>query len=64
MKVSRKRIFFHYNFYYNTLIKNQSEIIIRTTKGNYVSVRIGEISIKYWLDFTKAENENQYLTDI
>ena len=20
--------------------------------------------IKYWLDFTKAENENQYLTDL
>ena len=20
-------------------------------------------SVKYWLDFTKVENENQYLTD-
>ena len=20
--------------------------------------------VKYWLDFTKAENENQYLTDL
>ena len=20
-------------------------------------------SVKYWLDFTKAKNENQYLTD-
>ena len=31
-------------------------------KGNYVSVRIG---VKYGLpDFTKAENENPYLTDI
>ena len=35
-----------------------------TIKGNYVSVRIDYISVKYWLDFTKAENENQFLTDI
>ena len=21
-------------------------------------------SVKYWLDFTKAENENQYLTNL
>ena len=21
-------------------------------------------SVKYWLDFTKPENENQYLTDL
>ena len=21
-------------------------------------------SVKYWLDFTKAKNENQYLTDL
>ena len=29
-------------------------------KGNYVLVVI----VKYWLNFTKAENENQYLTDL
>ena len=37
---------------------------MQTIKGNYVSVRIGKISVIYWLDFTKAENENRYLTDI
>ena len=33
-------------------------------KGNYVLVRIGYILVKYWLDFIKTENENQYLTNI
>ena len=36
---------------------------MQTIEGNFVSVRIGLISIKYWLNFTKVENENQYLTD-
>ena len=37
---------------------------MQTIKGNYVSVRIGLILVKYQLIFTKAENENQYLTNI
>ena len=37
---------------------------MQTIKGNYVLVRISKILVIYWLDFTKAENENQYLTDI
>ena len=37
---------------------------MQTIKGNCVSVRIGYVSVKYWLNFTKAENENQYLTDL
>ena len=31
---------------------------MQTTKSNYVLVRTGQISVKYWLNFTKAENEN------
>ena len=27
-------------------------------RGNYVLVRIGQILVKYQLNFTKAENEN------
>ena len=37
---------------------------MQTIKGNYVSVRIGQILVEYWLNFTKAENEDQYLTDL
>ena len=37
---------------------------MQTIKGIYVSVRIGQISVKYWLDFTEAEDENRYLTNI
>ena len=37
---------------------------MQTIEGNFVSVRIGLISVKYWLNFTNVENENQYLTDI
>ena len=36
----------------------------QTIKLNYVSVRILQISVKYRLNFTKEENENQHLTDI
>ena len=32
-------------------------------KSNYVSVKIGYIQVKYRLNFTKAENKNQYLAD-
>ena len=34
---------------------------MQTIKGNY-KYQYG--SVKYWLNFTKAENENRYLTDI
>ena len=37
---------------------------MQTMKDNYLSVRIGQILAKYWLDFTKAQKENQYLNDI
>ena len=37
---------------------------MQTIKSNYVSVRIDSILVKYRLNFTKAENENQYLADI
>ena len=37
---------------------------MQTIKGNYVLVSIGWILVKYWLDFTKAEKENQYLTHL
>ena len=33
---------------------------MQTTKGNYVLEKL----VKYQLIFTKADNENQYLTDI
>ena len=29
---------------------------MQTIKGNHVSVKISKILVKYWLDFTKAEN--------
>ena len=37
---------------------------MQTIKGNNVWVRISQILVKYQLDFTKAENENQYLTNL
>ena len=37
---------------------------METIKDNYVSVRVGKLSVKYRLSFTKAENENQYLANI
>ena len=37
---------------------------MHTIKGNYVLVRIGYISVKNQLSFTKADNDNQYLTDL
>ena len=37
---------------------------MQTIKGNYVLVDIGQTLVKYWLNFTKAENENRYLTNI
>ena len=37
---------------------------MQTIKGNCVSVRMGYILVKYWLGFTKAENENRYLTNL
>ena len=37
---------------------------MQTIKDMYVSVRIGQISVKYWLHFTKAENKKRYLTNI
>ena len=37
---------------------------METIKDNYVSVRIGKLPVKYQLSFTKAENENQHLTNI
>ena len=38
--------------------------MMQTIKGSYALVKIGEILVKYRLDFTKAENEKQYLTNI
>ena len=38
--------------------------MMETIKGSYALVKIGQISVKYRLDFTKAENEKQYLTNI
>ena len=40
--------------------KNQSKIIMETIKDNYVLIRL----VKYWLNFTEVENENQFLTNI
>ena len=37
---------------------------MQTMKDNYVLVSIGQVSVKYRLDFTNAENEDQYLTDL
>ena len=37
---------------------------MQTIKSSYVLVKIGSISVKYWLNLTKAENENRFLTDI
>ena len=37
---------------------------MQTVKGNYLQIRIGYILVKYWLDFTKAENKNRYLTNL
>ena len=37
---------------------------MQTIKGNYLSVKIGYTLVKYWLDFTKVENKNQYLTNL
>ena len=37
---------------------------MQTIKSNYVSVRIGQILVKYGLDLIKTENGNQYLTNI
>ena len=37
---------------------------MQAIKDYYVLVKIGYISVKYWLDFTKAENKNQYLTNL
>ena len=37
---------------------------MQTIKDYYVLVKISYISVKYWLDFTKAENKNQYLTNL
>ena len=39
-------------------------IIMQIIKGNYILVRITYLLVKYWLNFTKPEYENQYLTNI
>ena len=31
---------------------------MQTIKGNYVLVSISKLLVEYWLNFTKAENEN------
>ena len=37
---------------------------MQTLKGNCELINIGYISIKYWLNFTKIENElSRYLND-
>ena len=63
LKVLSKRIMFHFNFYCKHFnYKNQSKNI-QTRKGNYVLIRIGQTLVKYQLNFTKAKNGNQYLTN-
>ena len=37
---------------------------MRTMKVNYVLVKINQVSVKYWLNVTRAERENQYAMDI
>ena len=37
---------------------------MQTIKGDYLLVRISQMLVKYGLNITKAESENQYLTDI
>ena len=67
MKVSSKRILIHCNFYYkhfNCIKKKKISKNMQTIKDYYVLVKISYISVKYWLDFTKAENKNQYLTNL
>ena len=60
-----KKSSFTVTFVINTLIiKIIQRNIMQTIKGNYVLVNITLVSVKYLLNFTNAENENRYLTDI
>ena len=59
-----KEFSFTLTFIINTNFKSWSKKIMQTIKSNYVSVRIGQILVKYGLDLIKTENGNQYLTNI
>ena len=59
-----KEFSFTVTFIINTNFKSWLKNIMQTIKSNYVSVRIGQILVKYGLDLIKTENGNQYLTNI